>query len=128
MKQIYRQSWRCACKWKKISQNLLLQVAEGLGTDVTTPTGGVEPSSFAAAGDRLPVHLNSSFSTACPGNPQDTPESSNDPLEDFARMERDTTAEKKEAERLEFETWLGSRNFWICRGVKYRRVQVVRLK
>ena len=36
---------------------------ERLGNAVTSFTGGVEPSSFAAAGDRTLVHLNSSFSS-----------------------------------------------------------------
>ena len=42
----------------------------GTGTDVTTLTEGVEPSSLVAAGARAPVHLNSSYSTACPGGIQ----------------------------------------------------------
>ena len=49
---------------------------------------------FAAAGDRLLVHLNSSFSTVYPGDPQATPESSNVFMV-FC----------KEAETLEFEAW-----------------------
>ena len=40
----------------------------GLGADDTTLIEGVGPSSFAAAGDRLLVHLNSSFSTGCHGD------------------------------------------------------------
>ena len=35
--------------------------SEGMGTDDTTLTERVEPSSFVAAGDRLLVHLNSSL-------------------------------------------------------------------
>ena len=41
----------------------------GLGTDDTSLCEGVDPSSSAAAGDRLLGHLHSSFSTACPGDP-----------------------------------------------------------
>ena len=40
------------------------------GTADTTLIDGVEGSSFAAAGDRLHVHLNSSFSTTCLGIPR----------------------------------------------------------
>ena len=50
------------CKWKKVCLDLLPQVFGGLGIDDTTVTERVEPSSFVAAGDRLPVHLNSSYS------------------------------------------------------------------
>ena len=39
-----------------------------MGTDDTTLIDMVEPSSFVAVGDRLPVHLKSSYSTACPGD------------------------------------------------------------
>ena len=39
-----------------------------MGTDDTTLIGKVEPSSFVAVGDRLLVHLNSSYGTACPGD------------------------------------------------------------
>ena len=36
-----------------------------MGTDDTTLIGKVEPSSFVAVGDRLLVHFNSSYGTAC---------------------------------------------------------------
>ena len=39
-----------------------------LGTDDNILIEVVEPSSFVAAGDRLLVHLNSCYSTACPGD------------------------------------------------------------
>ena len=39
-----------------------------MGTDDTTLIGKVEPSSFVAVGDRLLVHLNSSYGTACLGD------------------------------------------------------------
>ena len=54
------------------------------------------PSSFAAAGDHLLVHLNSSFSTACPGHPQATPTSSNISAEKCKRLVKDFASEKKE--------------------------------
>ena len=44
----------------------------GRGTDDTKMIQRVEPSSFITAGDRLLVHLNSSDSTACPGDTQAT--------------------------------------------------------
>ena len=50
------------------------------GTDDTTSLERVETSPFVAAGDRMPTHLNSSFSTACPGDPQAKPQSSNVPV------------------------------------------------
>ena len=40
----------------------------GVGTDDTTLIKVVEPSSCVLAGDRLPVHLNSPYSTAGPGD------------------------------------------------------------
>ena len=46
----------------------------GVGTDDTTFIDVVEPSSFVAAGGCLLVHLNCSFSTACPGDTQRTAE------------------------------------------------------
>ena len=49
-------------KWKIIRLDL--------GTDDTTWTEVVEPSSFVAAGGRLLVHLINSYSTACPGDTQ----------------------------------------------------------
>ena len=67
-----------------------------------------------AAGDRLLVHLNSSYSTACPGDTQANPYSFNVPVEEPEPSVRDATSQKQEAETLEFEA--------------YRRVQVVRLK
>ena len=42
-----------------------------LGTEDTALVVVVKPSSFVAAGDRMPVHLNSSDSTACPGDQPD---------------------------------------------------------
>ena len=45
----------------------------GLGTDDTTSTEVVEPSSFVATGDSLPVHRSSSKITACPGDNPDKP-------------------------------------------------------
>ena len=41
--------------------------------DLSPHSDGVEPSSFTAAGRRLPVHHNSSSSAACPGGHQATP-------------------------------------------------------
>ena len=64
MKYIFRQSWS-GCTGKKNQPGSAATGSEGLGTDDTTLIEGVEPRSFAAAGDRLPVHLDSSAS-ACP--------------------------------------------------------------
>ena len=81
-----------------------MQMAENQPVSAATGTGsgrmgsdstlieGLEPSSFVAAGDRLPVHLNSAFSPAHPGDPQTL-----------------------EAEELEFEAWPGFTNFWVWR-------------
>ena len=44
----------------------------GIGTQDTTLIERVEPSSVVAAGDRLPDYLNSSYSSACPGDTQDS--------------------------------------------------------
>ena len=49
----------------------------GMGTDDTTLIEVVEPSSYAAAGDRLLVHLNISYSTACRGDIRASTKSSN---------------------------------------------------
>ena len=57
---------RAGCTWEKISLDLLPS-SGGMGTDDTTLSEVVEPSSFDAAGDRLLVHLNCSYSTACGG-------------------------------------------------------------
>ena len=78
----------------------------GLGTDVTILMEGVEPSSFAAAGDRLLVHLNSSCSTVCLGDPLTTPESSNVFVEE---------PEQLMEEKAEFEAWPTFGHFWIWR-------------
>ena len=43
-------------------------MVEGMGADVTILLEGVEPSSFAAAGDRLSLRPNSCFGTAHPGD------------------------------------------------------------
>ena len=58
----------------------------GTGTDDTTFIEVVEPSSFAAAGDRLLLHLNISYSTACPGDIQATTKSSNFLVEEQDRV------------------------------------------
>ena len=81
----------------KISLDLLPS-SGGLGTDDTTLSEVVEPSSFDAAGDRLLVHLNCSYSTACGG---------------ARTRERDTTSQKREAEKLDFDAWAAFRNFRI---------------
>ena len=63
----------------------------------------MEPSSLAAVGDRSLLYLNSPFSTACPGDLQAPPKSSNVPLEEPERLARDATPKKKEVETVEFE-------------------------
>ena len=73
-------------EWMHMEENqpdVLLLVAEEWST--TTCTDGVEPSSFAAADDGLPVLLNSSFSTAYPGDHQETRKSSDVPVEEPER-------------------------------------------
>ena len=69
-----------------------------LGTDVTSLTVGVEPSSSAAAGDRSLTNLNKYFSAACPGDIGKL-------LKVFmflwrSQMVRDVTSKKKEAENF----------------------------
>ena len=76
-----------------------------MGSDDTTLFGGEEPSSFAAAGDSLLVHLNSSFGIASPGDPQATPKGSNVSVGELERLVKDSASKKKEAEKLEFEAW-----------------------
>ena len=73
-------------------------------TDDTTLIEVVEPSSFAAAGDRLPVHPSSSRST---GQPQQVPMF----FCGARTVERDTAYQEKEAEQLEFEARPDFRNF-----------------
>ena len=46
-------------------------VGGGTGTDATAFIEGVQPSSSVAAGDRLILHLNSSYSAACVGDTQE---------------------------------------------------------
>ena len=78
-----------------------------LGTDVTILMEGVEPSSFAAAGDRLLVHLNSSCSVVCLGDPLTTPESSNVLVEEPEQL----MEEKAEFEGMaDFRTFLDLAN------------------
>ena len=68
----------------------------GPGTDDATLTELVEPSSFtAAAGDRLLVHLNSSFSTAYPSDIQATLASSHVPVDELERLVKDSASKKK---------------------------------
>ena len=74
----------------------------GMGTDETTLVG---PSSLAVAVDRLPVHLNSSFGTACLGDPQATSKSSNVPVKELERMVNYSAPKTKEAATCEFEAW-----------------------
>ena len=72
-----------------VSPDRLPQVVEDwVGTEHTTLIERVEPSSFVAESHRLPVHLNSSCSTACPENTQTTERGSNCPLEEPEQMER----------------------------------------
>ena len=74
-----------------MEENQLGSAATGSGrlrADSTTLLDVVEQSSVAAAGDRLLVHQNSSFSAACLEDPQTTPKSSNALVEQ--KMERDT--------------------------------------
>ena len=72
--------------------------------DCTVLIERVEPSSFAAGSDRLPVHLSSSSSGACPGDTQTTTKSSNVRVVEPEQVERQLSQEK-EAETLEFESW-----------------------
>ena len=86
-----------------------------MGTDDTTLIERVEPNSFVAADDRLPVDLSSSKKNARPGDTQTSTQNSGVLLQDPEQVERDTTSQKKEAEKLEFEAWLDFRNFRIWR-------------
>ena len=82
--------------WKKgITKQLLC--SGGLGTDETTLIEGVEPSSFGAAG-------NSSFSTACRGDPHET-----------RKVLKDYACKKKECENLSSKHCRISELFWLWR-------------
>ena len=59
----------------------------------------------SGGGDRLPVHLNSSYSTACPGDTLVTEKTSNVPVEEPETVERHNFPEEKEADKLELQTW-----------------------
>ena len=59
MKDTSVKGWS-GCTWKKMSPESTATGGGGVGTDETTLTERVEPTSFAAAGDRLPVRLSSS--------------------------------------------------------------------
>ena len=63
----------------------------GMGIGDTILHEKVEPSSLAAASDRLPVHLNSSNSTACPGDTQDCHQSSSVLVEELQRRSPENT-------------------------------------
>ena len=88
MKFFTRQNWS-GCTWEK---NQPQSAATGWRKRMLmTPLliEGVEASSFAAAGDRLVVHHNSSLSTACPGVLQAKPKSSEALVEEFEHLARD---------------------------------------
>ena len=57
----------------------------------------VEPSTFVAAGDRLLVHLNSSYNTACRGDTRAATKSFEVLVEEPQQVEREThtTSQKK---------------------------------
>ena len=63
-----------------------------MGTDDTTSIERVEPSSFVPGS---PVHLNSSYCSACPGDTWTPTKSSHLPVEEPEQVERDTTSQKK---------------------------------
>ena len=63
----------------------------GVGIGVTPAIEGVEPSSSAAAGDRLLIDPNQSFSSTCLGEPE--------------RLARNANSKKKKMEKLEVEFW-----------------------
>ena len=81
MNDICLKDWS-GCNWKKVGLDLLLRVVEELGTDDTTLFEVVEPSSFVPAGDRLLVHLNSSYASGCPGDTRTATKSSDGPVEE----------------------------------------------
>ena len=93
MKDISLKNWS-GCKWKTLSLNLLPQEVEEWGTDDTTLIQRVEPSSFGAAGDRLPVHLSSLKIAACLGDARTSTQSSYILLEVPEQMERDTASKR----------------------------------
>ena len=74
-----------------------------MGTDDTTLIERMEPSSFVAAGDRLLVLLNSSRSTACPGDTRTTPKGSNVLVEEPEQVESGTTSQKGKPENLSWK-------------------------
>ena len=58
-------------EWMQMEEKQTVSAAKGTGgldTDDETQLERMEPSSIAAAGDRLLVRLNSSYSAACPGD------------------------------------------------------------
>ena len=71
-------------------------------------------SSIVAAGDRLLVHLKSSYSAACPGNNQTATTSSSAPVKEPQQVERHNFPERED-KQLEFEAGLGFRIFRVWR-------------
>ena len=67
----------------------------GMGTHDSTSIGRVEPRSFVALGDRLLVHVDSSFSTVCLGDTQIATKSFKSPSEESEQLERGTTSQKR---------------------------------
>ena len=72
--------------------------SRGLCTDDTSLIGRVEPSSFGAAGDRLPVELSSSTGTALPGDIHTQFSCSGGGARTSG--ERDTTSQKRKLQNL----------------------------
>ena len=103
MKHTTRQS-ASGCTWKKNSPNQLLLVVEDMSTDWSTLTESVEPSSFAAAGDRLHVRPNSSLSTACLGDPRQHLTFLMFLMKELERLVKDSASKKRRAETIDFET------------------------
>ena len=103
----------------------------GMGTDDTTLIERVEPSSFVAAADRLLVHLNSSYSTACAGDTWTSTQSFNVPVEEPQQVEGQQLPRKRNLKNMCSKPGLISEisGFGECfSGVKHPRVQVVGLK
>ena len=103
-----------------------------MGIDDTTLIEVVEPSSFVAAGDRFPVHLNSSYSTASIGDILVTKKK----VLMFLWRSQNEWREAQQPRKRKLNIFCSkpgliseiSGSGECISGVKYPRLQVVRLK
>ena len=120
------QSARCTRVMKDISQELEWMHREehqpefaakgcgGMGTCATTLIEVAEPSSFGTVSYRLLVHLNGSYSVACPGDTRTPPQSSDVPGGGARTIEeRHNFPDKGKPKNLSSKRGLISENFRI---------------